>query len=162
MSVPMEIYLLRHGIAEAHASSDAERDLTGEGRRKVHEVMKVAARAGVRPALVLSSPYRRALETARIAIEVLGYRGDLVRNQALVPDADVRAVWEEVRAHRTEESLLLVGHEPLFSSLGAFLLGVPELHIDFKKGALLALEMPAFGAQPHGILKWMLTVKLAE
>jgi phosphohistidine phosphatase len=161
MGVPMEIYLLRHGIAEAQAATDAERALTGEGKRKVHEVMNAALRAGVRPALVLSSPYRRAMETARIAAEILEYKGEIVRAQTLVPDADVHAVWEEIRVHRSEASILLVGHEPLFSSLGAFLLGVPELHIDFKKGALLALEMPAFGTRPHGILKWMLTAKLA-
>jgi phosphohistidine phosphatase len=157
----MEIYLLRHGIAEAHAASDAERDLTHEGREKVRETMKLAARAGVKPALVLSSPLRRAVATARIAADVLGYKGDLLRTGALVPDADPRAAWEEIRAHRNEESLLLAGHEPLFSTLGAFLLGVPELRIDFKKGALLALEMEAFGAHPHGMLKWMATPKLA-
>ena len=69
----MEIYLLRHGIAESRAPSDAERDLTEEGRQKVREVTRMAARAGVSPALVLSSPYRRALETAKIAGR--GWRG---------------------------------------------------------------------------------------
>jgi phosphohistidine phosphatase len=157
----MEIYLLRHGIAEAHAASDAERDLTPEGREKVRETMKVAARAGVSPALILASPLRRAMATARIAAEVLGYKGELLRTGALVPDADPRAAWDEIRAHRSEKSLLLAGHEPLFSTLGAFLLGAPELRIDFKKGALLAVEMEAFGARPHGVLKWMMTSKLA-
>jgi phosphohistidine phosphatase len=157
----MEIYLLRHGIAEAHAASDAERDLTEEGREKVREVMKVAGRAGVAPALILSSPYRRAMATAKVAADVLGYKGEVVRSQALVPAAEVREAWEEIRVHRRVESVLVAGHEPLFSSLGAFLLGVAELQIDFKKGALLAIEMPAFGARPHGILKWMLTAKLA-
>jgi phosphohistidine phosphatase len=162
MRVLMELYLLRHGIAETHAPSDAERDLTDEGRRKVHDVMNLAGRAGVAPSSILSSPYRRALGTAKIAADVLGYKGDVVRTLALAPDGDVRAAWEEIRVHKGEPSLLLVGHEPLFSSLGAYLLGVPELQIDFKKGGLLAIEMPAFGAQPHGILKWMLTARLAS
>jgi hypothetical protein len=38
---------------------------------------------------------------------------------------------------------------------------MPDLYIDFKKGALLAIEMPAVGPQPRGILKWMLTARLA-
>ncbi len=161
MSVPMEIYLLRHGIAEDHAPTDAERALTDEGRRKVQQVMKVAAKAGVRPALVLSSPYRRAMETATIAVDELGYKGEVVRARALVPNSNPQVAWEDVRVHRGEDSLLLVGHEPLFSSLSAYLLGVPELQVDFKKGALLALEMSAFGSRPQGVLKWMLTAKLA-
>ncbi len=157
----MDIYLLRHGIAEDHAASDADRDLTDEGRQKVREVMTVARRAGVQQALILSSPYRRALATARIAAEVLGSKAQIVRTQALTPDSDVQTAWEEVRIHREERSLLLVGHEPLFSTLAAFLLGVSELSVDFKKGALVAIGMPGFSAVPHGILKWMLTARLA-
>lgn len=157
----MDILLLRHGIAEDRAATDSARALTEEGRQKVRKVMQLAARAGVRPSLILSSPYKRALETARIAVEELGYKGDLVTSNALTPDGDVRAVWEEIRVHRDEACVLLAGHEPLFSALGAYLLGDLELSIDFKKGAVLAVEMPAFGAKPQGILKWMLTAKLA-
>ena len=157
----MQIYLLRHGIAETQAASDAERDLTEEGRQKLRQVLRLAAKAGIAPSLILSSPYKRALATAKIAADTLGYGGEIVRSQALLPDAAPEEVWQEIRMHRREESLLLAGHEPQFSSLGAFLLGMPELSIDFKKGALLAVEMPEFGARPRGVLKWMLTAKLA-
>ncbi len=157
----MELYLLRHGIAEEHARSDAERELTAEGRDKVRDVMKTAARAGVTASLVLSSPYRRALATARIAAEELRYKGQIATTPVLQPGGGVEAVWDEIRAHSDETSILLVGHEPLFSSLGAFLLGAPELRIAFKKGALLALDMPSVGRRPSGILNWMLTARLA-
>src|SRR3974390_2239966 len=148
--MPMQIYLLRHGIAEPHAASDSERDLIEEGGQKLPQVLRVAAKAGVAPSLILSSPYKRALATAKIAAETLGYKGEIVRSQALLPDAALE-----------EESLLLSGHEPQFSSLGAYLLGVPELAIDFKKGALLAIEIPEFGVRPRGALKWMLRDKIA-
>ena len=58
-------------------------------------------------------------------------------------------------------SVLLVGHEPLFSALSAFLLGQPNLSIDFKKGALLCVEVYTVRAQPAGVLKWYLTPKFA-
>ena len=157
----MDIYLLRHGIAESHAASDAERDLTAEGRKKVREVMAVARRAVDHPVVIVSSPYRRAMATARIAAEVLDYSDPIQESRALVPEGDVRAVWDEVRLQPGRKSLMLVGHQPMFSSLGAYLLGMPDLYIDFKKGALLAIEMPAVGPQPRGILKWMLTARLA-
>jgi phosphohistidine phosphatase len=159
----MQIYLVRHGIAESISSgSDADRDLTEEGRKKLRDVLKTAARAGVAPSLVISSPYRRAVATARIAIDLLDSNSDLVESRALVPDGDVRNVWQEVRTYRDQDSLMLVGHEPLFSSLGAYLLGFPDLAIDFKKGALLAIEVNSFGPHPRGILKWMLTARLAN
>lgn len=159
----MWIYLLRHGIAEDRSASgaDADRELTNEGRQKLREVLKTAARAGVEPSLVLTSPYRRALDTARIAAEVLGYNGELLQTGTLTPGGRPDAVWEELRVHRGERAILLAGHEPLFSALGAYLLGAPELYIDFKKGALLAIEMDGFGARAHGVLKWLLTAKLA-
>ena len=46
----MELYLLRHGIAEdAHpGGTDAERQLTDEGCEKTAAAMKLARRTGVR------------------------------------------------------------------------------------------------------------------
>ena len=77
----MQIYLLRHGIAEdaRPGHSDAKRALTKEGGERVAEVIKAARRAGAEPSLIVSSPFVRAVETARIAAEGLGYKGNIVR-----------------------------------------------------------------------------------
>jgi phosphohistidine phosphatase len=158
----MRIYLLRHGIAEeAFSKRDSDRALTEEGKRKLQEVLRLAARGGVEPSLIISSPYRRAIETARIAIDVLGYKGPLIESTCLTPDSPAESAWSDVRLHSSEESLLLVGHEPLFSALAAFLLGHPALSIDFKKGALLCVEVSSVRPQPSGVLKWYLTSKFA-
>ena len=158
----MRIYLLRHGIAEeGFGKRDSDRALTDEGKSKVRELLQVAARAGVEPALVISSPYRRALETARIAVDALGYLGPLIESNSLTPDSSPQSAWSDVRNHSSDESVLLVGPEPLFSALSAFLLGQPNLSIDFKKGALLCVEVYTVRAQPAGVLKWYLTPKFA-
>lgn len=159
----MEIYLLRHGIA-ANAQPgqpDSERALTEEGREKLRRVLKRARDAGARLDAILSSPYLRALETARVAKETLGYEGEIVRVEALVPNASPYDAWEEIRARKTEAAILLASHEPLMSSLAAFLLGCPSLEVDFKKAALMRLDCERFGPQPRGALKWMLTPALA-
>ena len=64
----MQIYLLRHVIAEdaKPGHPDSERPLTAEGRDKLRRVLKRARTADLDPSLILSSPYRRALETAEI------------------------------------------------------------------------------------------------
>lgn len=157
----MDIYLLRHGIAEDHATSDARRELTEEGRQKLRDVMRVLKKAGVKPSLILSSPYVRARSTAEIAAEVLGCPEPIVQTGELVPEGDPAAVWSEIRSHRSERSLMLVGHQPLFGALSGYLLGSPDLYVDFKKGAVCAVEVAGFGPQPKGILKWMLTARLA-
>ena len=159
----MRIYLLRHGIAEEGSGKrDSDRALTAEGKEKVRQLIRVAARAGVAPSLVISSPYRRAMETAGIAIEELHYAGPLVESTCLTPDSSTQSAWNDVRIHASEESILLVGHEPLFSALGAFLLGAPEVSIDFNKGALLCLDVHLVRPQPSGVLQWFLTSKLAS
>jgi phosphohistidine phosphatase len=159
----MEIYLLRHGIAEEGrpGGRDSERALTSEGREKLRRVLKRAHDAGVRPGVILASPYQRAVETAQLAAEALEYRGEIVKTQALVPDASPQNVWDEIRSRRSEEAILLASHEPLMSSMAAFLLSSPALQVDMKKGALSRIDCEHFGPEPHGLLKWMLTAALS-
>jgi phosphohistidine phosphatase len=155
----MEIYVLRHGIAEDARSGqpDSERALTDEGREKLRYVLKRAAAAGVAPSQILSSPYRRAVETADIAVEVLGYKGKVVKTRSLVPESSPQDAWNEIRSAKDETAVLLSSHEPFCSSMLAFLLGCPALQVDMKKAALVRIDCDHFGAQPRGVLKWMLT-----
>lgn len=159
----MELYLLRHGIAEERAPSgrDADRALTEEGKRKLRKVLKRAKKAGVMPTLILSSPLLRALETARIAAEDLEYKSEIVRSNALLPHSTPREVWAEIRAHRDEPSVLLAGHEPLFSQTTAYLVGSTRAMIDFRKGALLRIDFAAIGAEPRGLLQFLLIPKVS-
>src|SRR5207302_78242 len=107
----MELYLLRHGIAEdRNPQGDAARALTDEGRKKLRRVLERAAKAGVSPSLILSSPYKRALETAEIAAEILGYKKKIAHTDALLPEASPEAFWEEIRGRRQESAILAAGH----------------------------------------------------
>ena len=159
----MQIYLLRHGIAEdaRPGQPDPERALTDGGREKLRRVLKQARKAGVAPSLILSSPYRRAVETADVAVEVLGYSGKVGRTRALTPEASPFDAWEEIRTRKDEPGILLASHEPLMSSLVAFLLGSPTLQVDMKKAAIVRVDCDRFGAEARGVLKWMLTPAVA-
>lgn len=160
----MDLFLLRHGIAEdpKPGQSDALRALTSEGRSKLTAVLEVARGANVQPSLILSSPLKRAIQSAEIASKILGYEGTILRSDALQPDSNPEDVWQEVRGHRTEESLLLAGHQPLFSLLAAYLLGAPSARVDFKKAGLLKLTVDSFPPHPRAVLGWYLIPKLAN
>jgi phosphohistidine phosphatase len=159
----MQLYLLRHGIAEdgQAGQQDSERALTPDGKRKLRGVLKTAREANVKPALIVTSPYLRAVQTAELAAEVLGYAGELIEIGALAPSARPEDAWEEIRLYKDEAQVLAAGHEPLFSALTAYLLRSPSLQVDFKKGALVRIDFDRIGADPRGILKWMLVPKLA-
>ena len=159
----MDIYLLRHGIAEDGRAGepDSERALTAEGKKKLRGVLRVAADSGVKPSLILSSPYKRAVQTAQIAAEVLKVENEILKTKALEPSSRPEAVWDEIRAHKDEAEILLAGHEPLFSGLTAYLLACSAFQIDFKKGGLACVEVDRFTGAPRGVLKWYLTPKLS-
>jgi len=160
----MEIYLLRHGIAEEQSATgrDADRRLTDEGRAKLRKVLEFAHAAGVAPSLILTSPLRRALETAEIAARELGYEGKLVRTYALAPGGTPHNLWQELRQHRDEASVLLAGHDPLFTSAVAYLLGSTRTMVHFRKGALVRIDVESVGTEPHGVLEWMITPGIAR
>jgi phosphohistidine phosphatase len=155
----MEIYLLRHAAAEdaPPGMKDADRALTTEGREKLKRVLKRARHAGVEPGVILSSPLRRALETAEMVAEALGYRRKIVQTETLVPNASPYDVWQEVRSRKEEGSVLLASHEPLMSATVALFLANPAMLVDMKKSALVRVDVERFGPEPKGILKWMLT-----
>jgi phosphohistidine phosphatase len=157
----MEIYILRHGIADEGKAGapDSERALTDPGREKLRAVLEQAHAAGVGPSLILTSPYKRALQTAHMAGQILGCN-KIVESEILVPGGSPKAVWEAICARRREPALLLAGHEPLLGMTVGYLLGAPALQVDLKKAALVRIDQEGFGGAPRGILKWMLTPRL--
>ena len=160
----MKLYLLRHGIAEdkSKKGGDAARELTDRGKTELIHVMKTASKAGVKPSLILTSPYVRARQTAEIAQHALGTEEALLETDTLIPDGPPHLVWAELSDHRTESSLMLVSHNPLIGQLATFLLGTPTLRFDFAKGAIVAMELSNFRGEPDGVLEWILTPDLAN
>ena len=155
----MEIYILRHGDAEPRSAEveEADRKLTAKGRHDVENVMRAAAACKVAPEIVLTSPYRRAIETAQLAMRELESKPKLIQTDVLLPEGRVEQVWKELRGHAATQEILLAGHEPQFSQLVAYLLAAPSLHFDFKKGALVRITMDRVSGYPHGELKWIVT-----
>lgn len=157
----MRIYILRHAEAEARGPGVAEaaRKLTADGKRELRAVLKQAHEAGVDPQVILSSPWTRAVETAMAARDMLGCE-QVIETKSLLPDVLPSHIWGEIRSLRPLKELMVVGHEPLLSRLAAFLLEAP-IAIDLKKSGLIRIEVQEKEGPPRGILKWMLTPKLA-
>jgi phosphohistidine phosphatase len=157
----MDLYLLRHGIAEEGGTgmNDADRALTAEGRRKLRQVLMAACDAKVSLDLIVSSPLKRALQTAEVARKTLRYKGAIIKTKALEPGASVQQVWDEIRDYRDKAYVMLVGHNPLFSYLAAYLLGSTGMQVDFKKGGLMKISFEHFPPAPRGMLCWYITPK---
>lgn len=108
----MKLWVLRHGEAQAHARSDAERELTAHGRE---EVLRSAAELIGQPIqAILASPYVRAQQTAQLVREALGFELDVRTVPWLTPDSDPL---EAARHLDSTDNLLLVSHQPLVGNL---------------------------------------------
>ena len=61
----MLLCLLRHAEAEMLAANDHSRRLTPKGEEQAERVGKFCRKQGIEPAVILSSPVTRALQTAK-------------------------------------------------------------------------------------------------
>nr|WP_251701870.1 phosphohistidine phosphatase SixA [Pseudomonas boanensis] len=129
---------MRHGEAEAHASTDAERELTRHGRK---DVLHAAAQlAGRHLDAILASPYVRAQQTAELVREALGFRGAVGTAPWLTPDSDPREALNFL-AERSEGDLLLVTHNPFVSELAGLLInGHRQEPLPMSTASLAELE----------------------
>jgi len=161
----MELYLLRHGLAlvrdDLDYERDAERPLTPRGKRQLRQIAAAMKRLNLRFDLILSSPYVRARQTAKIVARALKRQKQLAFSDELIPGGNPRTLIQQLNtAHAKADAVLLVGHEPYLSHLTSWLTtGQPDLAMDFKKGGLCKLETEALGYDRCAALAWLLTPK---
>ncbi len=156
------LLLLRHGIAEDASADqrDEERRLTGEGKRKLREVVDGMRALALPVDVILTSPLRRTRETA--AIVAGGYDIDdaaVIETPALAPGGGTEAVFAALGAHARAEAILLVGHQPDLGELASTLLvGSPGLvPLPFKKAGLAGISVASLPPRSAGLLEFFLT-----
>lgn len=148
----MQLYFLRHGEADwpGWTKPDDERPLTDSGKKEVRQVVKFLSRLKVKLDSIVTSPLPRALQTAEIAAEQL--KTKLGQDEALEPGFGITELRTVLERHRSKV-LLLVGHEPDFSSVISALTGASlklskagvalvDIDPDTEKGRLLWLFPP--------------------
>ena len=159
---PYEIYIMRHGIAEdlgvGDAMHDSDRKLTDEGKDKMRKIARGLKRLGVELDWIVSSPLRRARETAEIVSGVVGSKVPLDTCEALEPGESDDRLFAFLAVHPERRRMLLVGHEPDVSMLAARLMGAGRnVNLAFKKGACCLIVSEEFPGRSRGRLAWWLT-----
>jgi len=118
----MRLYLVRHAEA-APGEPDELRALTPVGREQARELGAHLRRREERPEVVLTSPLRRAQETARLIAEETGAEVRIA--EELAPGATAERV-ARVARNVAAKAIVAVGHEPDCSRIAAALTGEPE------------------------------------
>lgn len=157
------LVIFRHGIAfdrlDPRCPPDPERPLTKKGIRRTELAARGLVQSGVLPQLVVSSPYRRAVETARIVCKEASLPESSVEQiSAMLPDADPQELLFS-RPVFDVSTLVCVGHAPHLDELIAASIGVRGGTITrLKKAGAACVEFDE-GATV-GRLQWVATPRL--
>ncbi|NWG11963.1 MAG: phosphohistidine phosphatase SixA [Acidobacteria bacterium] len=158
----MILYIVRHSDAVPSGTpgvSEDQRPLTDKGIRKMREVARGLRLIGVQPELIFTSPLPRARQTADIVAEETG--GLVEVAECLAPAGSRPELYRELRAHRKQESLMIVGHQPSLGEIaGEIAWGSPDHCLEIKKGGACALELTKLDPAPTGTLLWLVTPAL--
>jgi phosphohistidine phosphatase len=143
----MELYLIRHGIAEEHQPElkDEERQLTKEGRQKTVKVAQRLVNLNLHFDLILTSPLIRAQQTAEILMTAQ-LSSQLESSPHLAPQGDINnwlTDWLIPRNYTYKTKLALVGHEPCLSNWAEILLwGEAKACLVLKKAGMIGIKLP--------------------
>ncbi len=160
----MNLYIVRHAIAEQRGSNsneaeDSQRGLTEAGRKKFRQAARGLSRLGTQIDLILTSPYLRAADTARILRKQLNLDKDhLLTMDDLSPAGDLSRLIADINEkYGAVQNIALVGHEPGLSRLISVLLsGDPTLPITLKKGGICCLSVGTLEYGRCATLEWLL------
>lgn len=158
-----ELCIMRHGIAADRSvgQDDSKRALTPEGKGRMKEITGGLRKAGFEPDWIVSSPYVRALETAKIVAEGEDPAVPLDRCEALEPGAKAEDLVAFLAHHPEHKRVLLVGHEPDLSALAARLTGADRrANFGLKKGGCCLISFDEFPPRSPGQLVWWLTPRV--
>jgi len=138
-----ELYLVRHAKSswKSKAVSDFERPLNKRGKRDAPFMAKLIREQKIKPDLIISSPSNRALTTAKIFSEQMGYPFEDLLLETKLYEASSSEILEVLRnINSTIDSVMIFAHNPGLTDLANFLsndrfeniptCGIVSLHFD--------------------------------
>ena len=158
----MDIYILRHAIAEERDSEkypdDSERPLTAKGAKRMKRVAEGMLALGLSFDVIYTSPFARARQTADIVAGVFDAAKQLRETDTLAVGGDIGELIDLINSAGSEfTSVLLVGHEPYLSDLiSTLVIGDESLPLTMKKGGLCKLSAGALKNGRCASLDWFL------
>jgi phosphohistidine phosphatase len=158
--IAMQLYFLRHGLAgqrDEWKGADFDRPLTEDGKKRMMREAAAIRELKVNPDVIITSPLTRAYQTAKIVAKQLNMLDRLVTEELLKPGFGPDTLKQLVKKYAGVKVLMLVGHEPDFSTTISHIIGGGS--VVCKKGGLAFVELQ----KPYdlkGELVWLIPPKL--
>lgn len=155
------LHFLRHadaGDPVAWTGPDEARPLSGKGEKQSRRLGRFLAAGGFSLGPIITSPKLRASQTAEIVAQELGL--DVTVDDRLAFGLDAVAVEAILFDAGEPERPVLVGHDPDFSELAAWLTGASSF--EMKKGALVRIDTVRPISEASGTLRWLVPPDLLQ
>ena len=153
----MNIFLIRHGKAEPafQTKNDIDRELTEEGMNIIKRSVGFWKNGITSFDFIITSPFKRAVQTAEIISELMNYKNDLVKDSALSPGSSTRSVIQ--LAEMLEgENIAFVGHQPDMSYHISSLACNSQLNLKFSPASIAKLSFNGNPKPGKGILEFLI------
>ena len=96
----MNLYIVRHAIAVERGTpgyeDDSKRPLTDNGRKKMKKIVQGLHQLDIKFDMILSSPYVRARDTAKILASEFKLKDQLNFSDNLIPPGNFEALIDEI------------------------------------------------------------------
>jgi phosphohistidine phosphatase len=154
----MIVYFLRHGNAgqkRLNPVQDDKRPLDKEGIEQCRFVGRWLNSLDAHVDLILSSPLKRATQTAAMVGNEIEYEQKIELSPTLRPAAAFAGFRDLLHKLAGLEAVMVVGHNPNMSRFLSLLVtgGLSERAIEMKKGSVARVEMGA----KRCVLQWLIT-----
>ncbi|HUF66296.1 MAG TPA: histidine phosphatase family protein, partial [Gemmatimonadaceae bacterium] len=164
----MDLLLVRHADAGDPAAfsgtgrPDDERPLSQRGEEQMRMAAVVLRDLLPGCGTVVSSPLRRAVQTAELLGKAYGLAAP-IQTRALIPGVPLMEFVEWMTRFDETQCVAAVGHEPHLSELATWLsTGARESRIQLKKGAACLITFTCAVRAGDGTLQWLLQPRQLE
>jgi len=158
----MQIFFLRHanaGEPKLNPAKDAKRPLDKLGIEQSHDVGRALSALNVTVDVIISSPLKRATQTAAVVANEIDHEEKVVIDNALRPGATWDQFQELLRRYSRKDAIMVVGHNPTMTEFLNKLVGAPPTALELKKGAIARVEKEGRRA---AVLKWCMPTKVVR
>jgi phosphohistidine phosphatase len=157
----MIIYFFRHanaGESLSNPKKDEKRALDRDGIEQCGLAGRALVALDASVDVIISSPLKRATQTASLVGNELGYEGKLQLEDALRPGASFADFRRLLEKYAKQEAIMVVGHNPNLSEFLGRTISEPgcEAAIELKKGSVAKVELGRGGA----VLHWSISPKV--
>jgi phosphohistidine phosphatase len=159
----MILYFLRHGNAgkkRVNPVQDDKRALDKEGIEQCRYAGRLLNAMDTHVDMILSSPLKRATQTAAMVGNEIDYEQRIEVTPALHPGAAYESFRELLFNISGLEAVIVVGHNPNMSKFLSLLVtgGLSERTVDMKKGSVARVDM----GPKRSELSWLVTPRLIK